>query len=55
MDKVIINETQHSDISDIIEKITNTIFKADNQEEKLTYLSSKISTYEYHMHKLIIK
>ena len=32
--------------SDMLAKITDTISKTDNQEEELTDISSKISTYE---------
>ena len=41
-------------ISDMLEKLTDTSFKKGKQEEKLTELSSKISTYEYHIDKSII-
>ena len=58
MDKVIINETQHSDmknhISDMLGKLIDTSSKTDKQEEKLTKLSSKLSTYEEHIDKVII-
>ena len=41
-------------ISDILAKLTDTISKIDKQEEKLTNISSEISTYEEHMHQVII-
>ena len=41
-------------ISDMLEKLTDTSVKKGKQEEKLTELSSKISTYEYHIDKSII-
>ena len=42
-------------ISDMLTKLTNTISKTDKQEEQLTYISSKISTYEDRLEKLNIK
>ena len=46
-------EKHHSDvknlnkhISNMLAKLTNTSSKTDNQEEKLTYISSKLSTHE---------
>ena len=38
----------------ILTKLTDTSSKSDNQEEKLTELSYKLSTYEDHMDKFII-
>ena len=58
MDKAIVNEMQHyymnKHISAILEILTSKSSKIDNQEEKLTDLSYKLSTYEYHMDKVII-
>ena len=54
MDKVIINETQNSDISYMLAKLTDKSSMTDNQEEKLTDISYKLSTYEDHMDKVVI-
>ena len=58
MDEVIINEIQHSDMNNhiaaMLAKLTDTCSKTDNQEEKLAELSSKLSTYEDHMNKVVI-
>ena len=35
--------------SSMLEKLTGTSSKTDNQEEQLTDISSKLSTYEYHV------
>ena len=40
-------------ISDMLANLTDTISKTDKQEVKLTYISSKISTYEDCLEKLI--
>ena len=41
-------------ISALLAKLTGTSSNTDNQEEKLTDISSKLSTYEYHIDKVII-
>ena len=42
-------------ISDMLTKLTNTSPNTDKQEEQLTYISSKISTYKDRLKKLSIK
>ena len=37
--------------TDILAKLDDTSFKIYKQEEKLTYILSKLSTYEYHIDK----
>ena len=51
---VIIDKTKQYEISIILAKLTDTISKTDKQEEKLTELSYKLSTYEDHMDNVII-
>ena len=41
-------------IAAMLAKFTDTIFKINKQEEKLTELSSKLSTYEYHIYKVSV-
>ena len=44
----------NNQISAMLAKLTDKTSKTDKQEEKLTYISYKLSTYEYHMDKVII-
>ena len=39
-------------ISDMLEKVTDTSSKIDNQEEKTTDISSKLSNHEDYLEKL---
>ena len=59
MDKMILNKMQHSHmnnhISDMLAKLTDKRFQDRQAIIKLTDFSSKISTYEDHMYKVIIK
>ena len=41
-------------ITAILEKMDDKSLNIENQEEKLTDISSKLSTYEYHMDKVNI-
>ena len=47
-------ESMYDRIDVMLTKLDDTSFKTENQEEKLTYPSYKLSTYEYPMDKLII-
>ena len=51
---VIIDKTKQYEISIILAKLTDTISNTDKKEQKLTEISSKLSTYEHHMDKVII-
>ena len=42
-------------ITDMLTKLTDTHSKTDNQEEKLTEIASKLSTYEDRLKKLNTK
>ena len=48
-------KTLNYHISAMLTKLADAHSKIDNQEEELTEISSKLSTYEYHLKKLIIK
>ena len=47
-------KTLNDHIYAMLKNITDTISNTDKKEQKLTEISSKLSTYEHHMDKVII-